>query len=96
MGHGDPEMITENEKNIIMHCAVKYNAAAVILFGSSLRDDTEANDINLGVKGIDPRQFFKFYAELFKQLSKPVDLVDLTRKTLFNEMVEETGIRIYG
>jgi predicted nucleotidyltransferase len=89
-------MITESDKNIILQCAKKFNVSAVILFGSSLKEDEGANDIDLGVKGIDPRQFFKFYGELFKRLSKPVDLVDLSRKTLFNELVEETGERIYG
>jgi len=89
-------MISESEKDIILQCAKKYEASTVILFGSSLGDEQNANDIDLGVKGIDPRQFFKFYAELFKKLSKPVDLVDLTRKSLFNDLIEETGMRIYG
>ena len=69
---------------------------SVILFGSSTRDDIESNDIDIGVKGIDPRLFFKFYVELFKRLPKPVDFVDLSRKSLFNDLVEETGVRIYG
>ena len=108
-------MITERDKDIIIHCAKKYNVSHIILFGSSIhgesfrtslqdesiqdesiRKDREANDIDIGVKGIEPRLFFKFYAELFKHLSKPVDLVDLSKKSLFNELVEETGIRIYG
>lgn len=89
-------MLSENDKNIILQCAAKFNASSVVLFGSSLNNNINANDIDLGVKGIDPKQFFKFYAELFKQLSKPVDLVDLSRKTLFNDLIEETGLQIYG
>ena len=89
-------MITENDENIILQYARKFNVSFVILFGSSLDEDGGANDIDLGVKGIDPRQFFKFYAELFKRLSRPVDLVDISRKTLFNDLIEETGKRIYG
>ncbi len=89
-------MISDSEKDIILQCAMKFEVSTVILFGSSLGDEQHANDIDLGVKGIDPRQFFKFYAELFKKLSKPVDLVDLTRKSLFNDLIEETGMRIYG
>ena len=89
-------MISESEKDIILQCAKKFEASTVILFGSSLGDEQNTNDIDLGVKGIDPKQFFKFYAELFKRLSKPVDLVDLTRKSLFNDLIEETGMRIYG
>jgi uncharacterized protein len=89
-------MITDEDKAVIMQCAKKYNVSSVVVFGSSLNDNVEAHDIDLGVKGLDPRQFFKFYAELFKHLSKPVDLVDITRKTLFNDLVEESGVQIYG
>jgi predicted nucleotidyltransferase len=89
-------MITEEDKDMIIRCAKRYNVKSVILFGSSTRDDIESNDIDIGVKGIDPRLFFKFYVELFKRLPKPVDLVDLSRKSLFNDLVEETGVRIYG
>jgi len=32
-------------------------------------------------KELNPRLFFKFYAKLFKNLSKPVDLVDLSEKS---------------
>jgi len=89
-------MITEKEKEIILKCAKKYNVSSIFLFGSSVRKGREVNDIDIGVKGIEPRSFFKFYAELFKYLPKPVDLVDLSKKSLFNELVEETGVKIYG
>ena len=32
-------MITENDKNIILQCARKFNVSSVILFGSSLDED---------------------------------------------------------
>ena len=89
-------MISEKEKQIIIQCAQKYNVSSVILFGSSIREDREFNDIDIAVKGIEPRLFFRFYAELFKNLSKPVDLVDLSNKSLFNDLIEEDGVRIYG
>jgi len=89
-------MITEEEKEIILRCAKKYKVSSIFLFGSSIEKDEEANDLDLGVKGIEPRLFFKFYAELFKYLPKPVDLVDLSKKSLFNDLVEETGVKIYG
>ena len=89
-------MVTKQEKDIIVRCAKKYNVSAVFLFGSSVEKDEGANDIDLAVKGIAKRLFFKFYAELFKQFSKPVDLVDLSRKSLFNDIIEETGVKIYG
>jgi predicted nucleotidyltransferase len=89
-------MLTEYEKDIILRCAKKYSVSYILLFGSSIEKGRGANDIDLGVKGIDKRLFFKFYAELIKHLSKPVDLVDLSQKSLFNDIVEETGVRIYG
>jgi len=88
-------MISEKDKTIILKYAKKYNLSTVILFGSSVEGE-DSNDIDIGIKGITPRLFCKFYAELFKYLSKPVDLIDLSKKTLFNDLVEETGVRIYG
>lgn len=89
-------MISETDKKIIQQFAKKYNVSSIILFGSSLEKNKKANDIDLGVKGIEPRLFFKFYAELFKHLSKPAHLIDLSKKSLFNDLVEETGVKIYG
>ena len=89
-------MITEEDKDMIIRSAKRYNVESILLFGSSTRDDIESGDIDVGVKGIDPRLFFKFYAELFKRLPKPVDLVDLSPKSLFNGIAGVTGVRIYG
>ena len=89
-------MITEYEKNVILRYAKKYNVSSVFLFGSSIEKEEGANDIDLGVRGIEKKLFFKFYAELVKHLSKPIDLVDLSQKSLFNDIIEETGVRIYG
>jgi predicted nucleotidyltransferase len=69
-------MVTKKEEDIIKRCARKYHVLSVLLFGSSL-EKKDANDIDLAVKGIKAESFFDFYAELFKNLSKPVDLVDL-------------------
>jgi predicted nucleotidyltransferase len=89
-------MISDADKAIIVACAEKYNVSRVVLFGSAIGEADKANDFDIAVKGIRPELFFKFYAELFKRLSKPVDLVDLSRKSLFNELVEQTGVVIYG
>lgn len=88
-------MITGYEKDIILRCAKKYNVSSILLFGSSIETEKDANDIDLAVRGLEPKLFFKFYAELVKHLPKPVDLVDLSQKSLFNELIEETGVRIY-
>ena len=89
-------MLSDSDKTAIIGCAQKYDVAAVYLFGSSLNPNAQARDIDLGVKGIDPALFFKFYGELLRKLSKRVDWVDLSRKTLFNELVEKRDEKIYG
>jgi predicted nucleotidyltransferase len=89
-------MISQADRDTIIELARDYRASYVILFGSSLDVTREANDIDLGVKGLDPRLFFGFLGELLERLSKPVDLVDLTRRDLFNQLVEKRGVRIYG
>lgn len=89
-------MISERDKEIIIHCAKEYKVSTIYLFGSSLDKNSGYNDIDLAVKGIKPEVFFKFYGELLRSLSKPVDLVDLSKKSLFNQIIEEKGVRIYG
>jgi predicted nucleotidyltransferase len=89
-------MLTKKEKDIIIHCAKKYNVLSIFLFGSSMERKTRANDIDLAVKGIKPELFFSFYAELFKQLPKPVDLVDLDEAdSYFARRILEGGKVIY-
>jgi predicted nucleotidyltransferase len=89
-------MITEKDKDVISLLARQYGVHRVLLFGSSAEPQKEARDIDLGVIGIEPRQFFKFYGELMFRLLKPVDLIDLSKDTKFNAMVKREGIPIYG
>ena len=88
-------MVTKKEEDIIKRCAKKYQVLSVLLFGSSL-EKKNANDIDLAVKGIKASSFFDFYAELFRSLSKPVDLVDLNdADSYFAARVLEGGKVIY-
>jgi len=89
-------MLPEIEKQIIIDAARKYNVAAIYLFGSTLTEGTAARDIDLGVLGVPSGCFIDFYTELIKQLPKPVDLVDLSKPTLFNKLILQDGMRIYG
>lgn len=88
-------MINNNDKNLIVSIARKFNVKKLILFGSSIDPETQSNDIDLGVFGIEPSDFFKFYGELFKNLSKPVDLIDLSEDNLFNRLIIKKGVTIY-
>lgn len=89
-------MISEHDRAVILRCAKGYGASSILLFGSSIGAEGEPSDIDLGVDGVRPELFFKFYADLIKYLSKPVDLVDLSKKSSFNELIRENGIQIYG
>jgi predicted nucleotidyltransferase len=88
-------MITEAEKKIILGSAKKFDVSEIYLFGSSVEKENY-NDIDLAVRGIRPELFFTFYADLFRALPKPVDLVDLSEKSSFNSLIEEEGAKIYG
>lgn len=89
-------MISAEDKAIIIECANKYHPSVLLLFGSSIESTSDFNDIDIAVKGSESAQFFKFYGELFKKLSKPVDLIDLSDDSLFNQLVQKHGIQIYG
>ncbi len=89
-------MITEQDKITILKIAKKYNVSRVLIFGSSIDPNIESHDIDLAVEGIQDSLFFKFYGELIFSLSKPVDLVDLKRKSRFNDIVKSEGVLVYG
>lgn len=89
-------MISEQDKATIVDIARRYNVGAVLLFGSGADPKTEANDIDLAVEGIAPEEFFSFYGDLLFGLSRPVDLIDLSKDTKFNRLVYREGVRLYG
>jgi predicted nucleotidyltransferase len=89
-------MLSEANKQIIINAARRYNVTAVYLFGSSLKNEPLAQDIDLGVLGVPPVMFFDFYAELVKDLPQSVALIDLSKPTLFNRLVLRDGVTIYG
>ena len=88
-------MISEGDLKIILKYAKKYKLFKVILFGSSV-ERADARDIDLGVKGIAPELFFTFCWEVYRDLSKPVDIIDLEEKCLFTELIEKGGVVLYG
>lgn len=89
-------MISDQDKSRITEIAKKYQASKILLFGSSLEQNIENSDIDLGVEGIPDSKFFEFYGELIFNLSKPVDVVDLKQDTRFNQLITNHGIVLYG
>ena len=89
-------MITDTDKKIIEQLARKYHAKRVVLFGSSLSPTQEYRDIDIAVEGIEGKDFYTFYGELLCALSKPVDIIDLSKKTRFIELILREGIPLYA
>ena len=89
-------MLSEQEKTKIIEITKKYNSTSTFLFGSSIDGEKDNYDIDIGVEGIAKGKFFYLYAELMKNLSKPVDLIDLGKKSKINDMIKKNGIKIYG
>lgn len=89
-------MISEKDKRVILDLAEKYKVKRVILFGSGSKNIDVNNDIDLAVDGIQDKLFFKFYSELIFNLSKPVDLFDLSKKSKISKILTSEGILIYG
>jgi|GEM_PF-196387 len=90
-------MIPRNEIDKAVSVAKKYGVEKLFLIGSSLAGDKKSvNDYDFAVSGIPKGIFFKFYGELFRTMSKNVDLIDLSgKKTKFKSMVLKEGKLIY-
>lgn len=77
--------------------AKKYGVGQLYLVGSALyKEPAEAQDYDLAVRDVPPGTFFKFYGELMRNLSKTVDLIDLSgRQTRFKDIVLSEAKLIY-
>ena len=47
-------------------------------------------------EGVPRSRFFDFYADVMFSVSKPVDIIDLSVKSLFTDMVRREGKAISG
>jgi predicted nucleotidyltransferase len=87
-------MISAKDRVTIQELARKYQVSKVLLFGSSLAESAESRDIDIAIEGIADKDYFAFYGELLCRLSKPVDVVDLTKNSKFVEMIKREGVRL--
>lgn len=87
-------MISSKDRETIQELARKYQVSKVMLFGSSLSETAESRDIDIAIEGIADKDYFSFYGELLCRLSKPVDVVDLTKKSKFVDMIMREGVRL--
>lgn len=89
-------MVSQNDIETIKRLSSKYHAGKVVLFGSSVDSEREANDIDLAIDGIPADKYYKYCGELMMSLSKPVDIVDLSVPSKFVDIILEEGIVLYG
>ena len=87
-------MIDIKDREIILAMARKYHVSKVLLFGSSLSENEESRDIDIAIEGIADNDYFAFYGDLLCALSKPVDVIDLSKKSKFVDMVLREGVRL--
>jgi predicted nucleotidyltransferase len=65
---------------------------AVFLFGSMVTGKIHQNsDIDIGIKGLPPKKFFRVYAFLDKELSNRIDLVDFDLHKDFYVLLDSLG-----
>jgi predicted nucleotidyltransferase len=70
----------------------RHGASAVYIFGSQAagapRDDS---DVDIAVKGLPPRRFFRAMADAQAVLNKTLDLVDLDEPSPFVDYLLRSG-----
>lgn len=90
-------MIPKKELDKAIEVARKYKVGELYLIGSAAyKNPEEVNDYDFAVRDVPVGNFFKFYGELLRLMSKDVDLIDLSGKmTKFKNIILREGMLIY-
>ena len=78
--------------------AMNFGVKKMVLFGSCLsKPESEAGDIDLAIGGLRKRDLYHFVGELLlsKEITKQVDIVDLSDDIPIIPIILEEGIVIY-
>ena len=91
-------MIAEKDRQLIKDLARKHSISRVLLFGSSISEQEQdsARDIDIAIEGIEDGDFYAFYGDVTIALSKPVDVVDISRPSKFSELIRKEGVDLYA
>lgn len=86
-------MIPKGELEKAIGIAKKYGIGKMYLIGSALyKEPPDIEDYDFAVADIPPGKFFIFYGELLREMSKDVDIIDLSGKmTKFKRLVMKEG-----
>ena len=70
----------------------KEGCEAIYLFGSMVTGNIHQNsDIDIGIRGLPAKKYFRVYASLDKELSNKVDLVDFDLNEDFYNLLSSLG-----
>ncbi len=71
---------------------LKNEGCSVFLFGSMVTGEINKNsDIDIGISGLPPKNFFRIYAKLDKAASNKIDLVDFDTQKDFYNLLDSLG-----
>lgn len=81
-------MILAKATNILKNAG----CTEIYLFGSQATGNANDNsDVDLGVKGLPPKLFFRMHSDLEEALKMPVDLVDFDYQKDFFDLLQRVG-----
>lgn len=87
--------ITKENIETAIEMAKEFGAKKLLLFGSALDNPSEANDLDIGISGIQTSKFFLYAGKLEDKIRVNVDLVPLDQDSPFIEYIKRNGRYIY-
>ena len=87
-------MVEDVDRQIMKAAEVLKAAGAreVYLFGSASSGKLrEGSDVDFAVSGLPPEVFFRAMGQAARQLTRPLDIVDLDEHTPFTEYLRKKG-----
>lgn len=85
-------MLSEKMASAISDVLLKMGCTESYIFGSHVTGNAdEGSDIDIGIKGLPPQNFFATHSMLEDATGKTVDLVDFDEKPKFFELLKNLG-----
>lgn len=85
-------MLSEHTTATISKLLFEKGCSEVYLFGSQVTANAdEFSDIDIGIKGLPPKDFFATHSMLEDATGKTVDLVDFDEKPQFFALLQNLG-----
>ena len=90
--HGDKKMLTKEMTATISDILFRMGCTESYIFGSQVTGTAdEFSDIDIGIKGLPPQNFFATHSMLEDATGKTIDLVDFDEKPKFFSLLQNLG-----